>query len=273
MKRAICDLEQISGKALFETLSEGMPLIVNNTVSFDKIASRLYANGEFRASGTMRDISEEEAAKVLILVDYVRCPKTSGQRAPVLKRFYWHVAKRIHAMACRNPRIASFAEFSALVESESRPWHLDGPNGFDWIYPNSISQEREHGLYVDYMRDVTDTTGACFWTDPFSPTPFSSKYVAPESVKLVRFPSSAGARSVAGLVEIASVWRRFGPVQETDRVELRDLIAETLNRLEQVHCGAVEEAAARFIVSHWPFPLWPLNVKEGPKRPQNGYFR
>ncbi|MDE0697208.1 MAG: hypothetical protein OXH76_15415 [Boseongicola sp.] len=146
-------------------------------------------------------------------------------------------------MACRYLRIASFAELSELVESKFPPWRLDGPNGFDWMYPNSISQEHEHGLYVDYVRDVTDTTGARVWTVPFSPTPFPSRYQTPESVKLVRFLSSAGALSVKGLVEIVSAWRQFELVQETDRGELHDLIAESLNRLEQMHCGAVEEAA------------------------------
>ena len=48
---------------------------------------------------------------------------------------------------------------------------------------------------------------------------------------------------------------------DTDRVELRRLIFETLNRLA-LRCGAIEEEEARFIVSHWPFPLWPLTMKE-----------
>ena len=47
----------------------------------------------------------------------------------------------------------------------------------------------------------------------------------------------------------------------TDRGELLHLIVETLDRLA-LRSGAVEEEAARFIVSHWPFPLWPLTMKE-----------
>ncbi len=148
MQRAIFDLEQRSDEVPFETSSEGMPLIVDDAVSFDETACRLFQNGEFRASEIMRGFADEEAAKVLILVDYVRCPKTSEQRAQVLKRFYGHVAKRIQAMVCRYPRIASFAELAELVESEWRPWYLDGPNGVDWIFPNSISQKRENDMLI-----------------------------------------------------------------------------------------------------------------------------
>ena len=261
MRRAILNLEQLSDIALYETLSDGMPLIVDNATSLDETARRLYRDGEFRASAVMRGFAEEEAAKVLILIDYVRCPRNWERRAHVLKRFYGHVAKRIHAMACDLPGIASFGELSSLVESECRPWYLDGPNGVDWIFPNSISEKREHDLYVDYVRDVTDGAGACHWVAPAPPIRVLSHYQSPDSVTLVRFLSGAGAFSTGGLAEIADIWSGFAPVPDTDRVELRRLIFETLNRLA-LRCGAIKKEDARFIVSHWPFPLWPLTMKE-----------
>ena len=261
MRRAILNLEQLSDIALYETLSEGMPLIVDNATSLDETARRLCRDGEFRASDVMRGFAEEEAAKVLILIDYVRCPRNRERRAQVLKRFYGHVAKRIHAMACDFPRIASFGELSSFVESECRPWYLDGPNGVDWIFPNSISEKREHDIYVDYVRDVTDAAGACHWVAPVPPIRVLSHYQAPDSVTLVRLLFGAGAFSTGGLAEIADIWSDFAPVPDTDRVELRRLIFETLNRLA-LCCGAIKEEEARFIVSHWPFPLWPLTMNE-----------
>ena len=267
VRQAILNLEQLSDIVLYETLSEGMPLIVDNSTSLDETARRLHRDGEFRASEIMRGFAEEEAAKVLILIDYVRCPRSSERRVQVLKRFYGHVAKRIHAMACDYPRIASFGELSDLVESECRPWYLDGPNGVDWIFPNSISKKREHDLYVDYAQDVTDAAGACRWISPAPPLRFLSQYQASDCVTLVRSLSGAGALSARGLAQIADVWRGFTPVPGTDRGELRRLIFETLNRLA-LRCGAVEKEEASFIVSHWPFPLWPLTMKE--PRPDDG---
>ena len=261
MRRSILNLEQLSDIALYETLSEGMPLIVDNATSLDEIARRLYRDEEYRASEVMRGFAEEEAAKVLILIDYVRCPRSWERRVQLLKRFYGHVAKRIHAMACDFPRIASFRELSDLVESECRPWYLDGPNGVDWIFPNSISEKREHDLYVDYVRDVTDAAGACHWIAPAPPIRFLSEYQPSDCVTLVRSLFEAGALSTSGLAEIADVWRSFAPVPDTDRGELRQLIVETLDRLA-LRSGAVQEETTRFIISHWPFPLWPLTMKE-----------
>ena len=152
MRRAIFDLERLADDALFRELSEGMPLIFDNAAGLDESARRLYRDGALRASDIVRGFGEEEAAKVLILIDYVRCPRGFKKRGEILKRFYSHVAKRIYAITCSYPKIASFGELSKLVESECRPWYLDGPNGIDWILPNAISAEREQALYVDYMR-------------------------------------------------------------------------------------------------------------------------
>ena len=179
----------------------------------------------------------------------------------MLKRFHGHVAKHIHAMACDFPRITSFRELSNFVESECRPWYLDGPNGVDWVFPNSISEKREHDLYVDYVQDVTEAAGACHWIAPTPPIRFLSQYQPSDCVKLVRSLFEAGALSTSGLAEVADVWRNFAPVPDTERSELRHLIVETLRRLA-LCSNAVEEDTARFIISHWPFPLWPLTIKE-----------
>ena len=267
MKRAILDLEQLADNALFEVLSEGMPLIVENAVSLDDIACGLYKDKKYCVSEVIRGFAEEEAAKVMILIDYVRCPRNSKQRGQILRRFYQHVPKRVHAMACEYSSIASFGELSELVEGECRPWYLDGPNQVDWIFQNSILEKREHGLYVDYVQDVTDTKGGYHWKSPSQKIHFFSQYKTSDCVRLAQALSRAGAASGGGLAEIADVWRSFEPVPETHYRKLRDLIVETLGRLIP-RCGDADEADVRFIVSHWPFPLWPLTIKD--PRPTDG---
>ena len=213
----------------------------------------------------MHGFADEEAAKVLVLVDYVRCPRNlAQQRLQVLKRFHGHVAKRIHAEVCEYPGIASFRELRDLVERECRPWYLDGPNGFDWIFPNPIMEKRERGLYVDYVRDMTTSgagVGECFWIGPAPALPVFSRYQASACVTLVRLLRETGAFSTDGLAEIANVWRGFVPAPETDRGELQKLIVKTLRQLV-LRSGTVDEDAKRFIVSHWPFPLWSLRMEE-----------
>lgn len=268
MRRAIGDLEQFADDRLFEALSEGLPLIVENAASLDESASRLHREGEVRASEIMRGFAEEEAAKFLILIDYVRCPRIPERRSQVLKRFHGHVAKRIHAEACRYPLIDTFGDLSEFVESECRPWYLDGPNGVDWLFPNAIAAEREQNLYVDYMRDITDSAGDYHWTTPADPLLSSSRYTSPESVTLALALARAGAGTVKGLAEIADVWRQFVPGPDTDRNQLRDLIAHTLERLAL--CGhAVDQTDAQIVTWHWTFPMWPLTIPEPSRAPDN----
>ena len=260
MRRAICDLAQLSDSPLFEELSEGMPLIVNNAVSLDATAHRLYREKEFRASEIMRGFAEEEAAKFLILVDFVCCPRTSGHREGMLNRFYNHIQKRIYALTCSYPRIASFSELSELVDKECRFYYLDGPNSVDWIHPNAISAERERSMYVDYIQDITTEPGEYHWMAPFDWSQPSSPNDTPDCVRLSRALLDAGVSSPDGLAVIADNWRNFDPRPDVDRGELRNLIGHTLNCLTQ-YAGDLDQATMQFIVTHWSFPMWPLTMR------------
>ena len=262
MKRAVGDLANFPDARLFKEVSEGIPLIAQNAVSLNETAYRLYQEKEFRASEIIRGFAEEEAAKVLILIDFVRCPLNPERRAETLKRFYSHVAKRIYAMTCSYPRISSFKELCELVRMECRPYYLDGPNWVDWIFPNSITADREQTLYVDYVQDITDEAGDYYWRVPAVPPPSPWRYETPDCVKLGQALSGAGANSPDGLAEIANIWRDFEPEPETDREKLQGLIAHTLNRLARCGSGAGDESAASLIISSWSFPLWPLAIKE-----------
>ncbi len=262
MRRAIRDLASFPDDRLFKELSEGIPLIVENAVSLDETAHRLYRDREFRASEIMRGFAKEEAAKVLILMDLIRCPSDWEKRADVAGRFYGHVAKRIYAMACSYPNIHSFKELCGLIESECRPFYLEGPNWVDWIFPNSITAEREQTLYVDYVRDLTDESGECYWSAPGNPLPSLGPYESPDCVTLSQALSNAGGNSPDGLATIATIWRDFLPEPEMDRRELRQLIKHTLEQLEAGGLTFEDESTLEFIIWNWPFPMWPLTIKE-----------
>ena len=269
MKRAVGDFASFSDEHLFREVAEGIPLIVENAVGLDETARRFHQEEEHRVAEVIRGFAEEEAAKVLILIDLVRCPHDWEQRPEIAKRFYGHVAKRIYAMTCSHPRIASFKVLCELVESELRPYHLDGPNWVDWIFPNSIAAEREQGLYVDYVQDITDETGGYHWRVPPAPLPGPPRYEPPDCVTLCQALSEAGAGSADGLAVIANIWRGFEPAPETGRKELRDLIKATLNRLAEAGLNSLDEVPKDFVVASWPFPLWPLTMKEPRGKPED----
>ena len=103
MRSAVVDMAKFSDNRLFKEISEGITHIVENAVSLDDTANRLCQAQEYRAAAIFGGFAEEEAAKVPILIDAVRCPSNRLEKAETLKCFYNHVAKRIYT---RLPRYA-----------------------------------------------------------------------------------------------------------------------------------------------------------------------
>ena len=100
----------------------------------------------------------------------MRCPKNKGEeKTRTLGFFYDHIAKGIYAEVC-NWRPMDFAEVRSNVDDERLERYLDGSNGVDWIFPNSITQQRENRLYVGYVCDDTEESaqGEGYWTSPLN---------------------------------------------------------------------------------------------------------
>ena len=161
MTPALLSLAGCPDGHLFEEIAAGVPLIVENAEGLDAAARRLFEAGEHRASDIIRGFAEEEAAKVPVLLDAVRCE--SSRRLDVLKCYHSHLAKRIYALTCTFPNIQTFGELGKLVAGERQPYYLDGPNSVDWIFRNSITAEREMTIYVDYVRDLTAESSGYGW--------------------------------------------------------------------------------------------------------------
>ena len=263
MKGAVLDLAGFSQARLFKEIADGVPLIVENAENLDAAAHRLFVANEYRVSEIIRGFAEEEAAKVLILLDAARCPKES--RRDTLKCFYNHLPKRIYALTCSFPNIPSFGELGELVAHERHPYYLDGPNSVDWIFTNSITTERERAIYVDYVRDITETSSTYgWWNAPDVSGTDPGPYRHPESVDLCRALCEAGAKSKDGLAVIAETWRGFVPEEDTSREALRKLIVSMLTRLVEDGHGVSNQAVVSRIVSSWSFPLWPFRLHASP---------
>ena len=260
MRSAVVDMAKFADDRLFEEISEGISYIVENALSFDRTARRLCQAQEYRAAEILRGFAEEEAAKVLILIDAVRCPSDRLEKAETLKCFYDHTAKRIYAMMCswRGCRV-NFEEVRQTFKLESRSFYLDGPNDVDWIFPNSIKAEREQAMYVDYVQDITEENGAYFWKNPHPSDLYARTYNTPASVSVACAICQIGASTPKGLAIIADIWREFEPTSETSLEDLMDLKVRTMERLiEEGLCSATDPA--RQLVEDWPYPLWPLKM-------------
>ena len=267
MNPAIFDLNGYPDEKLFDVISEGATEIMNNAVELDKAAGRLHGAGEQRASDILRGLAEEEAAKVLILLDVVRCPTDSGFGRRTLGYFLDHLAKRVYALTSSFPNVLTFAEVCELARFECRPFFLDGPNGVDWIFSNTIKSHREGSMYVDYVRDITGDDANCFWNSPVDMEDGDWPYESSDAVNLGQALVDVGVTTRQGLALVAELWRGFHIDEATDRADLRYLIAQTLERLCDEGCEPHDGRSPNLVLTSWSFPLWPLDIaalrKEG----------
>ena len=117
----VVDIANFAEPRMFAEISAGIPHIVESAEELQGASEQLFAAKEFRASDIVKGHAEEEAAKVLILLDSVRCPRKAKAKAKVLRGFYSHFVKRIYAKANSLPNILSFGEMADFVDDERAP--------------------------------------------------------------------------------------------------------------------------------------------------------
>ena len=210
MERAIKDLCQLSDADLFKEIAIGIGHVIDAVNELDAATRKLHEVNHHYPARILESLATEEAAKVLILVDAVRCPQNRlKERSRTLSRFYDHLAKGICAEAC-HWRPVDFAEVKRNIDRQRRGYYLDGPNDVDWISPNFITQQREDKLYVGYIReDAEEGQGERYWASPsdFYKTGTVLGYLTPTVITLVRALHQVKATTPEGLSVIAEVWR------------------------------------------------------------------
>ena len=261
MRRAIKDLCQLSDTQLFEELEKGIALILANVKRLDAAARKLSDETDYHPAKILGGLAQEEAAKVLILLDVVRCPSNrSEEKARTLGYFYDHLAKGIYARVCGLH--FNFGELNQYIDNEREDCYLDGPNDVDWLLSNDITREREDDLYVGYVCDDTQEAdqGERYWKSPWVDQ--MQEYFTPTIVLLAIGLHRVGATKAEGLAIIAEIWRLFEPVQETTSQELSELKNRTLETLsDHKLIDTNDHEKLRLISRSWMFPLWPLDLR------------
>ena len=263
MERAIKDLCRLSDPDLFEEIATGIGHVMEAVNGLGVAVRKLYEEGYRHPARVLDNLATEEAAKVLVLVDAVRCPRNkSTEKSRTLGYFYDHLAKGIYA-AVTNWSPANFAEVMHNVDRERQEHYLDGPNDVDWIFPNSITQRREDDLYVGYVRDDTEEggQGERRWTPP---SVYDQVVFAPSSavVRLASALHETNATTPKGLSVIAKIWRSVDMRDDMGITELMGLNWRTLEVLDDrgLLASSPHETYA-VIRNDWIFPLWSLDLR------------
>src|SRR6266481_5950305 len=77
------DLLQLSPEQFRTTVAQGLPLIHENVMTLWNEAQEIGKLGNRRAVGILQLFAEEEAAKIMLLFDALRCPR--GRRADFVR--------------------------------------------------------------------------------------------------------------------------------------------------------------------------------------------
>ena len=260
-------LATLADDQMFEAIAEGTQLLWDNLNRLEKAASLLSDAGDYASAAVLGHFATEEAAKVLILLDAVRCPLTEQEaRRQTLSRWTNHLWKGIYAKACAwSP--ADFNEVRQHVEGELEWYHLDGPFGIDSIFPNQIAISRERLIYVDYVRDFAhEPQDAIKWWA--SPNTDRLAHLTSPCVRTVQALYSSGATTVHGLSIIAQIWRQVTPESNLDRIDLCGHILTTTEHLGKMGLGTGDwaDGSRSLDALNWPFPFWSLHPKPTMKK-------
>ena len=241
----------------------GIDNLVSNIRRLDASAQRASDDGDEPTASLLGNFADEEAAKVLILIDAVRCPWSEARaRARTLKRWSKHLWKGIYTRAC-DWRPVNLSEAASYIEQEMQPFYLDGPLGVDWIFRNEIISERERQIYVDLVEDVTETGKECqepYWTRPQDFTSSMRTYRTSMCVEVALALHAHGIASARGLEHVAAIWQPIDP-GSIDSSDLFANIKETLSavRLDSAAVAVQEEdLPSPSPLANWVFPLWSI---------------
>jgi hypothetical protein len=245
--------------------AEGLPMMLASARGFWNAAQQL--EDSRREAEVLIGFAKEEAAKILIIMDIVRCPpqRVDGRIGEMLKWFYSHLARLLYAEAMGWNALDLF-ELRRYVNLDRRTHYLDGHLS-EYIFPNSQLYDRERRMYVD-IEAYED--GIPHWSAPVG---IDSLFPVrePPALLAVEALSAVGVFSEAGLGIVAEVWgdvefkvteltvdenpRQFTISKGLIQVMLGKLIGAKLPR---------EDAAqehVRAIYSHWQMPMYDLDFQ------------
>ncbi|MFI6098152.1 hypothetical protein ACIA8G_21540 [Lentzea sp. NPDC051213] len=242
-----------------------MELLADNVAMLDLDAGTLGASRRDRGAAVLRCFAEEEAAKVMILLDLARAGwKDHAAVKACLRNFYAHLARGLYIRAYDGSP-ADLAEVRQYLDHLRQQYYLDGPMEVDWIFGNEVSTSREERLYVDY---IEDEDGDRRWTGPADraaelDAPFD--FPAPQStvVRLVASMHRIGLLTEEGLAATRDVWDGIAVDDTMHWSNLQPLnvaVIETLAANGRQYSTAEDREAVRCVLEHWSFPLTSLDL-------------
>lgn len=241
-----------------DLIAEGLPVILASAESFWTAAASLTRAP--REASVLEGFAEEEAAKILILMDLVRCPAklVASLSGKIVRTFYDHLGRLIYADA-QSWRPVNVAQLRDYVDNKRQGHYLEGYAG-EYIVPNWSRYSREAAMYADI--EVLEN-GIAYWSEPLQFGSVSGPR-EPAALMLGKAMTAVGMFTRAGLQAVADVWGEVEFVDMQGYTEQAKLTQAMFERLDAAQ--AVTEAATadhvRLLRHHWQLPMYHLDFKE-----------
>lgn len=238
-------------------IAKGLPIILESARGF-WIASREIKDRS-REANVLAGFAEEEAAKILILMDIVRCPRkiVSSKVGTMVGLFYDHLARLIYAEAVdwKPMHVAQLREY---VDMQRKAHYLEGSVG-EYIVPNWNVARRESQLYADIEAYEDEVPG---WNAP-SGTAYLFPSFVPSVMRLVEALSAVGVFTGPGVAATAEI---FGQLEFKDAEHHGDeerLTEQLFTRLvaENLTTEAASQDHVGELYRTWQLPMYNLEFK------------
>jgi hypothetical protein len=240
-------------------IGKGLPIVLESALRFWNASRQLQSSP--REATVLENLAVEEAGKLLILMDIVRCPEkiVSVRIGQIVRWLYQHLPRTIYANAASwHPM--NLGRLRDYVEYERHAHYVEGNLG-EYIVPNSKQFGREGALYADIGKH---DDGEPYWNRPTgyqTELPFLVNY-KPAALSLAEAFSALGMLSARGVQIVASTW---------DALEFKDdeQTAQDSKRLIQTTIEAVidsglasnsaEQSHVETVRHHWQMPMYNLD--------------
>jgi hypothetical protein len=249
---------QLPAAERLSLISDGLPIILNSAQGLWEAARQLPERS--RAGRILEGFAEEEAAKILILLDVVRCPPklVASQISMLIGRFYEHLTRLIYAQAT-SWKPMHLAQLREYADRERRSHYVEGHAG-EYIIPNWTVYERESTLYAD-VEGLQD--GSLGWSEPreFGPDYPSFARYTPRALRVTQAMQRLGLFSLKGLQATAEIWGNLEYKDKERSFEDKKFINQLLSVVdaEGLILDTAGELDVAFLKSDWQIPMYNLD--------------
>jgi len=248
---------QMSPTERLKFLAEGLPIILTSAREYYQAAEK--SKDMPRIAKILLNLGEEEIAKILILMDIVRCPRNlvNSNIGKMTKWFYDHRVRLTYTNAIRWKPM-HVAQLREYVDLERNSHELDGFAG-EICSPNQMSYERERLQYVDI---ASPENGEFEWIKPESWS-FNFDIIEAASplalaLELAEAMCTVGIFTSLGLEITSEIW---GQVTFRDSETFEDseyLTKMTSKGLIKNNCysDTVQQGHLSSLCKHWQLPMY-----------------